>query len=172
MKKMMFILAALPLLMGGCGAAANTTTAESSTDSTALATETGTPPSQQPQTSQQAQTNQQAQESGSAAQSTGFMHISQDQAKQMMEEEKEFLLVDVRTKEEFEEGHIPGAINLPVEEIGDSQPQLLPNKDQVLLLYCRSGRRSQEAANKLANMGYTKVYEFGGIMDWTGETEK
>lgn len=166
MKKMMLILAALPLLMGGCGAAANTTTAESSTDSTALATETGTPPSQQPQTSQQAQ------ESSSAAQSMGFMHISQDQAKQMMEEEKDFLLVDVRTKEEFEEGHIPGAINLPVEEIGDSQPQLLPNKDQVLLLYCRSGRRSQEAANKLANMGYTKVYEFGGIMDWTGETEK
>ena len=171
MKKMMFILAALPLLMGGCGAAANTTTAESSTDSTAPATETGTPPSQQPQTSQQLQTSQQA-ESGSAAQSTGFMHISQDQAKQMMEEEKDFLLVDVRTKEEFEEGHIPGAINLPVEEIGDSQPQLLPNKDQVLLLYCRSGRRSQEAANKLAGMGYTKVYEFGGIMDWTGETEK
>jgi rhodanese-related sulfurtransferase len=77
--------------------------------------------------------------------------------------------VDVRRHDEFDEGHIPGAICIPNESIIDSMPSELPDLDQIILIYCRSGRRSKEAAQKLNDMGYTNVYEFGGIIDWTGE---
>ena len=96
--------------------------------------------------------------------------ISQDEAKRMMEQEKGFLIVDVRTAEEFAEGHIPGAVNVPNESISEnSMPQELPDKDQILLIYCRSGNRSRQAAEKLAKTGYTNLYEFGGINTWSGE---
>ncbi len=81
------------------------------------------------------------------------------------------LILDVRRADEFAAGHIPGAVNLPNEEIGTARPEALPSLTQVLLVYCRSGRRSKEAAAKLAAMGYINVYEFGGILDWQGETE-
>ena len=67
-------------------------------------------------------------------------------------------------------GHIPDAVLIPNESIADKQPEELPDLDQIILVYCRSGRRSKEAAQKLADMGYTNVYEFGGIIDWTGVT--
>ena len=101
-----------------------------------------------------------------------YKQISQEEAEQRMEEDDGHVIVDVRTQEEYDEGHIPGAICIPNEEITDTKPELLPDVDQVILIYCRSGRRSKEAAEKLFNMGYTHIYEFGGIIDWTGEIEK
>jgi rhodanese-related sulfurtransferase len=79
------------------------------------------------------------------------------------------VIVDVRRRDEFDEGHIPGAICIPNESIVDTPPKALTDTDQIILIYCRSGRRSKEAAQKLYDMGYTNVFEFGGIIDWTGE---
>ena len=98
-----------------------------------------------------------------------YTQISQAEALQMMQEQENYLIVDVRRPDEFAEGHIAGAINVPNEEIADEMPELLPDKDQLLLIYCRSGNRSKEASQKLADMGYTNVYEFGGINTWEGE---
>ena len=100
-----------------------------------------------------------------------YTQISQDQAKEMMEKEDGHIIVDVRRVDEFETGHIPGAVCIPNESIGTEQPEELPDLDQVILVYCRSGNRSKQAAQKLFDMGYTNVYEFGGIIDWTGEIE-
>ena len=98
-----------------------------------------------------------------------YTQISQDEAKQMMEQDGTQIIVDVRTQEEYDSGHIPGAICIPNESIGTEQPEELPDLDQIILIYCRSGNRSKQAAQKLFDMGYTNVYEFGGINDWTGE---
>ena len=98
-----------------------------------------------------------------------YRRISQEEAKQMMARDDRHIIVDVRRRDEYDAGHIPGAILIPNESIGSEQPERLPDKDQILLIYCRSGRRSKEAAQKLADMGYTNIYEFGGIIDWTGE---
>ena len=84
----------------------------------------------------------------------------------------EYILLDVRREDEYAEGHIPGAINIANEEIGSDRPEGLPDLNQIIFVYCRSGRRSKEASKKLADLGYTQVYEFGGIIDWTGEIEK
>lgn len=100
-----------------------------------------------------------------------YTQISQDQAKEMIEKEDGHIIVDVRRQDEFETGHIPGAICIPNESIGTEQPEELPDLNQVILVYCRSGNRSKQAAQKLFDMGYTNVYEFGGIIDWTGEIE-
>lgn len=99
----------------------------------------------------------------------GYTQIPQELAKEMMRADDSLVVVDVRTQEEYAEGHIPGAICVPNESIVDAQPEELPDLEQTILVYCRSGRRSKEAAQKLADMGYTNVYEFGGIIDWTGE---
>ena len=88
-----------------------------------------------------------------------------------MEQESNYIILDVRRPDEFAEGHIPNAINVQNEIIGDSEIAELPNKDQLILVYCRSGRRSKEASEKLVALGYTNIIEFGGILDWTGETE-
>ena len=102
--------------------------------------------------------------------STGsFTQISQDEAKEMMKKDDGHIVVDVRRIDEFESGHIPDAICVPNESIVSEQPKELPNLNQVILVYCRTGRRSKEAAQKLYDIGYTNVYEFGGIVDWTGE---
>ncbi len=101
-----------------------------------------------------------------------YRQIDQEEAKRMMEAEDGCLVVDVRRPDEFAAGHIPGAVNVPNEEIGDTPPAALPDREQILLVYCRSGRRSKEASEKLFALGYRKVYEFGGILDWTGETVK
>ena len=97
------------------------------------------------------------------------MQISMNEAVEMMETEKDYIILDVRTIEEYEEGHIPGAICVPNETIGENVIEELPDKGQVILVYCRSGNRSKQAATKLAEQGYTNIYEFGGIIDWTGE---
>lgn len=98
-----------------------------------------------------------------------YHQISQEEAKQMMARDDGHIIVDVRRQDEYDAGHIPGAILIPNESIGTERPEQLSDKNQIILIYCRSGRRSKEAAQKLANIGYTNIYEFGGIIDWTGE---
>ena len=100
-----------------------------------------------------------------------YTQISQEEAAKMMEENEDAIILDVRTQEEYSGGHIPNAICVPNEEIVDTPPAELPDLDQVILVYCRSGNRSKQASQKLADMGYTNVYEFGGIIDWTGDKE-
>ncbi len=92
--------------------------------------------------------------------------ISGEQGKKMMENDSSIILVDVRRADEFNEGHIRGAILIPNEEIGGERPDLLPDLDATIILYCRSGRRSAIAAKKLESLGYTKVYDMGGIISW------
>ena len=99
-----------------------------------------------------------------------YTQISMDEAIRVMENETDFLIVDVRTTHEFAQSHIPNAINVPNETIKTDDIMQLPRKDQKLLVYCRSGSRSKIASKKLALLGYTNVYEFGGINTWTGET--
>ncbi len=99
-----------------------------------------------------------------------YTPISMDQAIAMMEENTGYILLDVRTPEEFAQIRIPGAINVPNEIIGTEEIPHLPDKDRLILVYCRSGNRSKQASEKLANLGYSNVYEFGGIIDWPGET--
>ena len=107
-----------------------------------------------------------------AAAEAGYTQIDQETAKEMMSVDGTQIIVDVRTREEYDSGHIPGAICIPNESIGSDSPEALPDYDQIILVYCRSGNRSKKASQKLANMGYTNVYEFGGINTWTGEIEK
>ena len=99
----------------------------------------------------------------------GYKQITQEEAAKMMEENSDVIILDVRTQAEYSEGHIPNAICVPNEEIVDAQPAEIPDLDQVILVYCRSGNRSKQASQKLADMGYTNIYEFGGIKDWTGD---
>ena len=101
-----------------------------------------------------------------------YTQITQEEAKVMMDKNDGHIIVDVRRQDEYDTGHIPGAVLIPNESIADKQPEELPDLDQIILVYCRSGRRSKEAAQKLADMGYTNVYEFGGIIDWPYEVEK
>lgn len=98
-----------------------------------------------------------------------FTRISQEEAKEMMEKDDGHVVLDVRTEDEYASGHIPGAICIPNETIYKERPGQLPDLDQIILVYCRSGNRSKRAARMLYEMGYTNVYEFGGIADWTGE---
>ena len=102
---------------------------------------------------------------------TSFTRISMEEAKKMMEMDDGHVIVDVRTEEEYSSGHIPGAICIPNETIYKDRPSALPDLDQVILIYCRSGNRSKRSARMLYEMGYTNVYEFGGIIDWDGEIE-
>ena len=104
--------------------------------------------------------------------SSGYRRVSADGAAEIMRKETGYIILDVRRPDEYAEGHIPGAINVPNEEIGNSQIAELPDKSQLILVYCRSGRRSREAAEKLVRLGYTNIVEFGGILDWKGEIRK
>lgn len=104
-----------------------------------------------------------------ASAAANYQQITQEKAKEMMQADDGHIIVDVRRQDEYDSGHIPGAILIPNESIGTEQPKELPDLDQVILIYCRSGRRSKEASQKLADMGYTNIYEFGGIIDWIGE---
>ena len=102
-------------------------------------------------------------------QTNTYRQINMDEAVEMMAEESGYIILDVRRPDEFAAGHIPNAINVPNETIGTSEIPELPNKDQLIMVYCRSGRRSKEAAEKLLKLGYTNIVEFGGILDWKGE---
>ena len=99
----------------------------------------------------------------------GYTQISQEQAREMMAQDDGHVIVDVRRQDEYDAGHIRGAILIPNESIGTEKPEELPDLDQIILIYCRSGNRSKQAAQKLGDMGYTNIYEFGGINTWTGE---
>ena len=104
--------------------------------------------------------------------SSGYRQISMDEAVKMMRDEKDYIILDVRRPDEFAEGHIPNAINIPNESIETTEIPQLPIKNQLILVYCRSGRRSKEASEKLVKLGYTNIVEFGGIQDYEGEIEK
>ena len=107
---------------------------------------------------------------GAGNQTNSYRQISMDEAVAMMKQESGYVILDVRTPAEFAEKHIPNAINVPNETIGTDEISALPDKDQLIMVYCRSGRRSKEAAEKLVKLGYTNIVEFGGIIDWKGET--
>ena len=98
--------------------------------------------------------------------SATYDQISGAEAKALMDSESGYIIIDARTQEEYNEGHIPGAIMIPEYEIADRAEKELPDKDQLILVYCRSGRRSKIAAEELVKLGYTNVKEFGGIIDW------
>ena len=112
-------------------------------------------------------TGKQEEETGKAAGT--YRQISQEEAQRIMEREEGYVIVDVRREDEFLSGHIPGAILIPNEQIGTQRPKELQDPDQIILIYCRSGNRSKQASQKLANMGYTNICEFGGINTWPGE---
>ncbi len=99
----------------------------------------------------------------------GYRQISMEEAVTLMAEETDYIILDVRRADEFAAGHIPGAIHVPNESIGTDEIPELPDKDQLILVYCRSGNRSKQASQKLAGLGYTNITEFGGIIDWPGE---
>jgi len=101
-----------------------------------------------------------------------YMNITATEAKEIMDSETGYVILDVRTEEEYAEGHVPGAILIPDYEIEARAEEELPDKDQMLLVYCRSGRRSKLAAEALVELGYTNIYEFGGIIDWPYDVEK
>ena len=107
--------------------------------------------------------------SAPAEETLSYRQISMEEAMAMMESESGYILLDVRTPEEYAAGHIPGAINIPNEVIGSDPIPELPDLDQLILVYCRSGNRSKQASEKLAQLGYTNVVEFGGINDWPGD---
>lgn len=101
-----------------------------------------------------------------------YVNITAEEAKKIMDTETDYVILDVRTQEEYDQGHIPGAINIANEFIGTDEIPELPNKDRLIMVYCRSGNRSKQAAQKLVDLGYTNIVEFGGILDWPGDIEK
>ena len=103
------------------------------------------------------------------SQTNTYRQITMDEAVAMMAQETGYIILDVRRPDEFAAGHIPNAINVPNETIGTDEIAELPDKDQLIMVYCRSGRRSKEASEKLVKLGYTNIVEFGGILDWKGE---
>ena len=100
------------------------------------------------------------------------MNINAEKAKEMMESMEEFVILDARSEAEFAEGHIPGAIVIPHDEISEKAEEEILDKDIPIFVYCRSGRRSKIAAKELLDLGYSEIYEFGGINDWPYEIEK
>ena len=100
-----------------------------------------------------------------------YVNITAEEAKQIMDSEEGYIILDVRTQEEYDQGHIPGAILIPDNEVKVTAEDVLTDKDQLILVYCRSGRRSKLAAEALVELGYTNIKEFGGIIDWPYETE-
>ena len=100
-----------------------------------------------------------------------YVNITAEEAKRIMDSEEGYIILDVRTQEEYDQGHIPGAIVISHEEIAEKAEDVLADKDQLILVYCRSGRRSKLAAEALVELGYTNIKEFGGIIDWPYEIE-
>ena len=100
-----------------------------------------------------------------------YVNITAEEAKQIMDSEEGYIILDVRTQEEYDQGHIPGAIVISHEKIAEKAEDVLTDKDQLILVYCRSGRRSKIAAEALVELGYTNIKEFGGIIDWPYEIE-
>ena len=101
-----------------------------------------------------------------------YVNITAQEAKKLMDSEEEYIILDVRTEEEYAQGHIPGAVLIPDYEIEQNAEKILTDKNQMILVYCRSGRRSKNAAQALFELGYTDIREFGGIIDWPYEIEQ
>ena len=101
-----------------------------------------------------------------------YRQITMSEAVEMMASESDYIILDVRRPDEFSAGHIPNAVNIPNESIGADEIDELPDKNRLILVYCRSGNRSKQASEKLVRLGYTNIVEFGGILDWKGEIEK
>lgn len=101
-----------------------------------------------------------------------YKQISAKEAKEIMDAAKDYIILDTREQDEFDEGHIPGAVLIPYTEIADKAEEIIPDKDKLILVYCRSGRRSKIAADSLVALGYKNVMEFGGIIDWPYDVEK
>ena len=106
------------------------------------------------------------------AKTNEIRHVSMNDIVKIMEENKDYVIVDVRTPDEYKEGHIPNAINIPNETINETVYNKLKDKNQLILIYCRSGSRSRQAAYKMQKLGYTNIVEFGGIINWKGKIEK
>ena len=150
-KAILLLLTALMLLSAGC--ASNETDAAETTPAPETSRTLETP----------AVTHQISDEGGMMK--LPYQQISQATARMMMKADDGHVIVDVRRQEDYDEGHIPGAILIPNESIDTEMPEELPDIYQIIMIYCRSGRRSKEAAQKLADMGYVNIYEFGGIID-------
>ena len=101
-----------------------------------------------------------------------YMNITPEEAKTIMDSREGYVILDVRAQDEYDAGHIPGAILIPHTEIETKAQELLTDPDQLILVYCRSGRRSKLAAQALVELGYTNIMEFGGILDWPYEVER
>lgn len=109
---------------------------------------------------------------GESEKKSDYEKISASQAKELMDTEEDYVIIDARTQEEYDEGHIDGAVLMPEYEVAQKAPQMLKDKEQLILVYCRSGRRSKIASEELIKLGYTNVKDFGGIIDWQYETVK
>lgn len=101
-----------------------------------------------------------------------YKSVSSQEAKELMDTEDSYVILDVRTEEEYEQGHIKNAVLIPDYEVETRAEKELPDKDQLIMVYCRSGRRSKIASDILVSLGYTNIVEFGGIIDWEYEIEK
>lgn len=110
-----------------------------------------------------------ASDSGNADETPLYSSITMEDAATLLESENDYLLLDVRTEQEYFSGHIPGAMCIPNEDIDETVVEILTDKEQVIFVYCRSGNRSKQAAEKLANLGYTNIVEIGGVKDWPGD---
>ncbi len=128
-----------------------------------------TAPGESAENSQTAETRSATEQETANPIPEGYRQISQEEAQEMMRTEKDYIILDVRTPSEYAEGHIPGAICISHDSIPTDTIPELPDKAQLIMIYCRSGRRSKLAAEQLVSQGYTDIVEFGGIIDWTGE---
>lgn len=153
-KYMSFVLCIFALFLGACSSTGDTTPEPSGNITAEISTPVTPNDSTPPQTKYT------------------YVQISQDEAKSIIDSGTPHIILDVRTNQEYDMGHIPGAIVIPVEEITESAPSILTDKNALILVYCRSGNRSKVASEALANMGYSNVREFGGIIDWQYETTR
>ena len=144
MKKLSILLAAL-LLLTGCG----NTAADQPKETAAT----------KPEATEATETRE------------AYMNITQEEAKELMDTQENYIILDVRRQDEYDEKHIPGAILIPNEVIRERAEAELTDKDQLILVYCRSGNRSKQASEVLKELGYTYIREFGGIIDWPYEIE-
>lgn len=118
------------------------------------------------------ETTQQTQAPTEMTKEAVYVNITAQEAKKIVDEREGYIILDTRTREEYDEGHIPGAILIPHDQIREQAESVLTDKDQLILVYCRSGRRSKLASEDLVKLGYTNIMEFGGIIDWPYEVEK
>ena len=174
-KALIYILTTAVMLtalaFAGCSGGSGETAVETAAETQAAQTQ---PSVTQPSETQTSETHAvptvpETQPGATIIVGTLYKQITTDEAARLMENESDYIILDVRRQDEFDAGHIPGAICVPNEDIGTEPIPELPDKDQMILVYCRSGRRSKEAAQKLVDMGYTDIVEFGGIIDWNGE---